>query len=238
MSKQIDPIVDINPDQELNNFLSENNMQLDEYTLMQKRINVNDIPIFLEYRKHYNIKVKQWVNWNERFDRIQNKPTFLDLDYFFKGLKDRSYQSNMLVETSILTVIKLDKGSIKTIEEYYTENKSFEDITATSTIAKFRKVVKAYIESNKIPKEENSFKHKALTDLLSAYKKVSDLEDQVRSMTIESKTAFMCAKDLWVLHRFEDLTFEEVLSKYKYSISPKSNNIVVSTLNNLIKRFG
>ena len=133
--------IQIDQEVEFNKFLAQNSLTNDEYTHILTKIEVQELTDYLDFRALYNVKVEDYSKWKKSFNRIQSKPSFLDLDYYIRCKKDRSYQSNMKMTNDLVKLIKSVDSEEDTIKDNYAENTTFALVKSTDTLTKFRKVV-------------------------------------------------------------------------------------------------
>lgn len=228
--------IEIDQEVELTKFLAQNSLSLEDYNVILTKIAFEELTEYLSFRALYNVKVEDYSKWKKSFNRIQTKPSFLDLDYFIRCKKDRSYQSNMKMTNDLVSLIKSVESEEDYIEGYYTNNPTFALITQTNDLSKFRIVVTKFLEEGKIPKIQDSFKQSSITDLLNALKIDLDKTERIAEMSIESVTALQTAKDLFDLYYFSDKTIAQTIESYKPCIAVKSYGLVIATFKDLANR--
>ena len=227
---------EVNQEVELNKFLAQNSISLEDYNHILTKITIEELTDYLGYKKLYNVKVEDYSKWKKSFNRIQTKPSFLDLDYFIRCKKDRSYQSNIKMTNDLVALIKAEETEEDYIEDYYSDNPTFALITQTNDLTKFRKVVTKFLEEGSIPKLSDSFKMSSFTDMLNAMKKDIDKTERIKDMSIESVTALQTSKDLFNLYYFSDKSVAQTIESYKPCIAVKSYGLVVNTFKDLANR--
>ena len=136
----------------------------------------------------------------------------------------------------LVSLIKSVESEEDYIEDYYSDNPTFNLITQTNDLTKFRAVVNKFLEEGKIPKISDAFKQSSLTDMLNAMKKDIDKTERIKDMSIESVTALQTSKDLFTLYYFSDKTIDQTIESYKPCIAVKSYGLVVATFKDLVSR--
>jgi vacuolar-type H+-ATPase subunit E/Vma4 len=98
------------------------------------------------------------------------------------------------------------------LKEFYEDNPSLRLIPETSTLVKFRNIMKNFVEKQLLPNIEDLFKLKSLEDMLNNFKRIHSLEDRISEFYIESTPANFLGNGKIVMNN----TFEALL---KYSES-------------------
>jgi vacuolar-type H+-ATPase subunit E/Vma4 len=107
-------------------------------------------------------------------------------------------------------------------KEFYENNPSLRLIPETSTVIKFRTVMKNFVENQLLPNIEDPFKLKCLEDMLNNFKKINSLEDRISEFNIESTPAVSLGNGKIVMNN----TFEGMLKNSEIEIRFKIAKIL------------
>jgi vacuolar-type H+-ATPase subunit E/Vma4 len=120
------------------------------------------------------------------------------------GTKTKISKSEKKIDTIGGAIIQTIDRSI---EDFYINNPSLRLIAETSTLHKFRKVYKTYIEQQTLPNIDDNFKLHFLEDLLNDFKKIDSLEERLSEFSTRSTRAVNLGNGKIVMNN----TFEEML---------------------------
>ena len=109
-------------------------------------------------------------------------------------------------------------------KEFYENNPSLWLIPESSTLIKFRNVMKNFVEKQFLPNIEDPFKLKSLEDMLNNFKKIHSLEDRISEFYSESTPAIHLGKGKIIMNN----TFEGMLKNSESEIRFKIAKILFS----------
>jgi len=114
------------------------------------------------------------LNFSDLADKIGKKT----------GMQTILKKSARFIDTTGGAIIQMPDEDLP--KEFYEKNPSFQLISETNTVTKFKEVLKTYLEKQKLPDIGDSFKLKVLEDLLNNFIKIDSLENRSGKILINN----------------------------------------------------